>query len=167
MRIPWRVVVLAAVFASSVSGRARAQDTPAGSSRPRVEARLDAIATQGTGTLQAGAGAAIPAGTYVRIAALVGAGAGGPGLSHASGRVDLVARFLLDPFAQQQRGFYAIAGVGMLAIDGTGRHAEPRLIVGIGVEGSPASGRVRALEIGLGGGVRAGFAWRDSRPNRR
>jgi hypothetical protein len=135
---------------------------PQGTVRPF--ARLDVIAATNS-SLQVGAGMAVPAGTYVR--AEVTAAAGAMRRHHETrrtGRVDVAARFVIDPFAESRRAVHAIGGLSAMH---DGREWQPRLMAGIGVEG-PARGAVRwSTELVVGGGLRVGIVARRSRPNRR
>lgn len=111
--------------------------------------------------IQAGVGAQIPAGTYVRlgITGAVGARAGSVADSRLDGRVDLLGRFLLDPFRQSRYGLSA--GGGLSARFEPGERVKPLLLVALEVEGRRrASGWVPALQLGLGGGTRIGLILR-------
>lgn len=128
----------------------------------QLELRADAILGRAT-TGHLGLGGNIALGNYLRagLAAAGGATRVPGGDVVASGRVDLVARFLLDPFREHRWGPYAGAGVGVLW-DERQRTREAVLIV-LGVEGS-AAGHVRpALEAGFGGGTRVGLVLRWGR----
>jgi hypothetical protein len=97
----------------------------------------------------------------MRVGVLGGAGAtiDGKGGSRAAGRVDVLARFLIDPFRQQRWGFSAGAGVSLRADPGD--RLRPRLLAAIDLEGQRASaGLSPSLQIGLGGGVRGGVGLR-------
>lgn len=132
---------------------------------PQPELRLDAIGSRAA-TVQLGAGANIPAGLYARIGvtgAIGRAWRGGEG--HAAGRIDLTTRFLFDPFREARYGLYGIGGVSAM-YDGV-EQWRSRVVVGLGVEGRPSHGLVGALELALGGGVRAGLVVRRPRSGRR
>ena len=132
---------------------------------PQLEARADGIIAR-TATWHLGAGANIALGNYLRAGLVVAGGATrAEGEVVGSARADLVGRFLLDPFREHAWGPYAGAGVGVLW-DETRRTREVVLLV-IGVEGGARS-RVRpALELGFGGGTRAGLVLRWGRPEAR
>lgn len=139
------------------SQRARAQ-------LPKVpiapELRLDVIGAEPT-SVQGALGVQIPAGTYMRVGVLAGAGPtiDGDGASRAAGRLDVLARFLLDPFRQSRWGFSAGAGVSLRADPGD--KARPRLLVAVDLEGRRTHAGVSpSVQVGLGGGVRGGFALR-------
>jgi hypothetical protein len=79
----------------------------------------------------------------------------------AAGRLDVLARFLLDPFRQSRWGFSAGAGVSLRADPGD--RARPRLFAALDLEGRRSRrGITPALQLGLGGGVRGGVGLRWS-----
>jgi hypothetical protein len=126
------------------------------------ELRLDVIGARPT-SVQGAVGVEIPAGTYMRIGVLGGAGVtiDGDACSRAAGRVDVLARFLLDPFRQTRWGFSAGAGVSVRA--DPGEKVRPRLLAAIDLEGRRTSaGLSPSVQIGLGGGVRGGVGLRWS-----
>lgn len=129
----------------------------------RPELRLDYLSSPDA--VQAGAGAAMRFGTYVRVAGVVGVG---PHFSDAGERVgwraELVGRFQLDPFRERRWAPYATAGV---SVRGAGSEAEEYLLVLIGVEGPLARGWSPAFEAGLGGGARVGLVLRRGGPRYR
>lgn len=132
---------------------------------PYAEYRLDAI--QGHGTLvHAGAGITIPAGTYVRVAAI---GAIGPrwddGETSLSGRTDVIARFLFDPL--RQTPIALSLGGGVSVPYETGERVRPYLTAVVDIEGRQRGGLAPALQVGLGGGVRIGLAFRTTQLRRR
>ena len=100
-------------------------------------------------------------GNYIRVAMVAGGGVTmADGESIASGRVDLVGRFVIDPFRQSKRGPYAGAGVSWRAERGeTGR---AYVVMMFGLEGNPGARFVPAIEVGLGGGTRVGVILRRS-----
>jgi len=126
------------------------------------EFRADAIVANGT-TVQGGAGVVLPAGVYVRVAIDGGIGTTWRDAStYTTGRVDLVARFLLDPL--RETGLAFSAGGGLSApIDHDGFRT-PYLTIVFDVEGRRRSGFTPALEVGLGGGARVGIVLRRSPP---
>ena len=140
--------------------RAQRQQIPVAS-----EVRLDVLGG-GPASVQGAVGVVIPSGYYVRIGVLAGAGATveREGSSRAAGRVDVLARFVIDPFRQSRWGFSAGAGVSVRADPGD--RARPQLLAVLDVEGRRARrGFTPALQIGLGGGVRGGIGlrWSDRR----
>lgn len=139
---------------------------PAGHAQQRVplapEVRLDVIGAHPT-SVQGAIGVEVPAGTYVRVGVLGGAGATieSDGASRAAGRLDVLARFLVDPFRQSRWGFSAGAGVSVRADPGD--RVRPRLLVALDLEGRRSRGGVSpSVQIGLGGGVRGGVGLRWS-----
>lgn len=124
------------------------------------EARVDGIFAR-TGAVEAACGLSVPAGIYVRMGLVAGAGFGRHGID---ARTDFVSRFSLDPFRQSRWAPYGGAGLSgryRAAADGG---SKAYLLVVLGVEGPlPAgkpSGWVPAFEIGLGGGARVGIVLR-------
>jgi hypothetical protein len=147
--------------------RALAQQS-ARSSFPPLELRVDAIDVRSTrfGTYQAGIGTNVPLGYYVRLEIV---GAGGvtqrDSVDHKSARVDAIARFLLDPFAETEWGL-SIGG-GMSTMIEEGERTREYLVVVADLEAPRVAGIVPALQIGLGGGVRIGIVARGYRSGRR
>lgn len=126
------------------------------------ELRADAFFASGT-TVQGGAGIVVPAGAYVRVGLDGGAGESWRhGSSFASGRVDVVARFLLDPLRENSVAFSFGGGLSE-PIDRDGFRT-PYLTIVMDVEGRRRGGFTPALEVGLGGGARVGFVLRRSPP---
>jgi hypothetical protein len=102
-------------------------------------------------------------GNYVRLALLGGAGrVWRDGSARAIGRLEVHARFHLDPFRQSALGAY---GLGGLASSWESRATwEPRLVLGIGVE-LPTRARTRwAVEAALAGGLRLSAVLRRGDP---
>jgi hypothetical protein len=147
--------------------RAGAQGVPAPT--PQPELRLDVIAGHQP-AVQVGAGVQIPAGYYVRLGldaavglalgdheSLIGSASPAPG--RLDGRLDLLARFLLDPFRQSAYGLSVGGGLSLRAEPGD--RVRPLLLVAADIEGRrSAHGIVPALQVGLGGGVRIGVVLR-------
>jgi hypothetical protein len=137
-------------------------------SLPPLELRVDAIDARSAhwGTLHGGVGANVPLGYYVRFEVV---GAGGATrrdtIDRNSGRVDALARFLLDPFAESSWGF-SIGG-GMSAMFGEGTRPHEYLVVIADLEAPRVGAIVPALQIGLGGGLRVGLVGRAYRTGRR
>lgn len=136
---------------------ARAQ---AAGERLTPELRVDAIAASGRTSVQAGGGVQIPAGYYARIGLIGAAGtdvvANG---SRSSGRVEVIGRFLFDPFRQARWGLSVGAGLSLRAREGDYGH--PYLLTVFDLEGPRASSGVApAFQVGVGGGVRMGAALR-------
>lgn len=132
------------------------------------QARVDVFAARRT-ALQAGAGASTPLGTYARLDLVGGLGtqlddAGGAGRG-ISARVDLVARYLFDPFREKRIGVYA--GGGLSTRYDRGPEWRGLMVALLGIEGRPGRLAVPFLEVGYGGGLRIGLGVRKSLPDRR
>lgn len=131
---------------------------PAKPMRLRPALRVDALIDRDPGA-QVALGLAIASAYNVRLE--VDAGVGGVSRSAgwvAAGRLDLLARVLSDPFRQSRWGLSAGAGIGQrLEAE---RTASTVAIVTLGVEGPSDGGWVPGVEIGLGGGFRAGLTLR-------
>jgi hypothetical protein len=139
---------------------------PASAQQARIpivpELRIDVLGADPT-SVQGAVGVEIPTGYYVRIGLLAGAGATiePDGASRAAGRVDVLARFLIDPFRQSRWGFSAGAGVSLRADPGD--KARPQLLAALDLEGRRSRGGLSpSLQVGLGGGVRGGIGLRWS-----
>ena len=133
--------------------------------RWRPSLRADAIIDRDPG-VQLALGVAIAAAYNTRIS--IDAGIGGanrPDGWATAGRVDLMARILADPFRQSRWGAYAGGGIGL--------HPEARRrpaivgIIALGIEGPSDGTWVPGVELGLGGGVRAGVTLRRAPMRRR
>ena len=152
-----RLVVGAAGVALFVS-------TPVAAQRPsgaQGELRLDVIAAS-TPSVQIGAGVNVPAGLYVRLGGTVAAGfANRDGTTHGAARGEVIARFLLDPFAESPHALYGLGGIS--AMVDPFEQWRPRVVVGLGIESRVRNRRAVAAELSLGGGVRLGFAIRRGR----
>ena len=150
-----RVALLLALVAPDVA-RGQAADDLA----PMPELRLDAARIGNRFAIQAGGGVQIPLGYYTRIGVIAAAGGDVERFAQdASGRLDVIGRFLLDPFRQTRWGLSAGAGVS-LRVRARDR-VRPYLVSVIDLEGPLGSGRLApAFQIGLGGGVRLGAALR-------
>ena len=131
--------------------------------RVTPELRADVIRLNDHFGVEAGGGVQIPMGYYTRIGITAAAGAIA---SDASGRLDIVARFLFDPFLQQRWGLSAGAGLSLRAR--AHDHVRPYLLTVIDLEGPHSStGLSPSLQLGLGGGLRLGGALRwGARRNR-
>jgi hypothetical protein len=160
------ILVAHAVCATALAaqGSAGNDDPRAVAALPQWESRLEAVAADVPSAV-AGLGINVRAGWYVRAGALLAAGVAVPdnGAQRGLMRLDATVRFHLDPFAERRRGLYAGAGI-TAAHHGAGAGAQPpQLMFLAGIEGQIQRGRVWALELGLGGGVRLGLARRSAR----
>jgi len=161
-----RRLLAAAALLTACAAAAGAQ-IPKPSVQP--ELRLDVIAGHQP-AVQAGAGVQIPIGYYVRLGldgtlgvatgdrkARIGTADASPG--RLDGRVDLLVRFLLDPFRQSAYGLSV--GGGLSARAEPADRVRPRLLVAADLEGHRSThGIVPAIQLGLGGGVRIGVVVR-------
>jgi hypothetical protein len=127
--------------------------------RAQPELRADLIAGRQPAA-QVGAGVQLPLGYYVRIGLVGAAGVRLDDVSpRADARIDLLARFLLDPFRQSRYGLSVGGGLGLRAEPGD--RVRPVLLVAADLEGRrSARGITPALQVGLGGGVRLGVVLR-------
>lgn len=127
----------------------------------RPEVRADVIAGRSTAT-ELAAGLALPVGNYVRLA--IGAGAGiarSSGRWGQAGRLEVAGRFVVDPFAERHWTVYGAGGLALLY--DRFEHWRPALTLLFGIEGPFRYPVAPAFEVGLGGGIRAGFAFRRVR----
>lgn len=155
-----------AVAVAGHPGRATAQRLAV---RAVPELRADVILGD-RAAVHLGAGIQIPLGIYVRLGLTGAAGRriGGsaprpPGRSSASGRADVLARFLLDPFRQTAYGLSLGGGLGVRAE--AGERIRPALLVAVDLEGRRSTrGLVPAFQAGLGDGVRLGVLLRRGPP---
>ncbi len=167
MPVSVRWVVRALSVAGLFAGAAPALGAQDYVFQPTVQwqGRADVASSARGSALLLGGGANVPAGYYVRLGL---DGVAGPiltgGTTRVAARVDLTARFLLDPFAEARVGWYAGGGV---AASHDGTDLTPYLTLLVGREG-PTAGRWRsAVELGVGGGVRLGVVIRRTRQNGR
>ncbi|CAN5130435.1 hypothetical protein BH09GEM1_BH09GEM1_13540 [soil metagenome] len=148
-------ILLVAATSSSV---ARAQALLDAVVKP--ELRADAITSRSQTVVQAGGGVEIPAGYYARVGVIGAVGAPLASVGrNLSGRLDVIARFLFDPFREHAWGLSAGAGVSMRVAEHD--KVRPYLASVIDLEGPRgASGIAPAFQVGLGGGIRVGAALR-------
>lgn len=136
----------------------RAQNVPP----PYAEYRADGIFGRGT-SAQGGVGASIPLGIYVRLGVDAAAGATWRDqTTRASGRVDMIGRFLLDPFRETPVGLSFGGGISVPYTDGDAR-VRPYLTIVVDVEGRTRGPVTPAVQMGLGGGTRVGVVLRASK----
>ncbi len=165
-RVLWGRRALVATVVGLVIGSAEVQAqgaTRQPAFRPVV--RADAFLAR-VDAFHAGAGLTREVGSYVRLDGVLGAGVARAGdATAASGRVEVVGRFLLDPFRQSRWGFYGGGGLIGRLDDGDDVRGYFTLVLGAEL---PGSGRVRpALEVGIGGGTRVALVVRRGRLDRR
>ena len=160
----WLLLSLAALAPACAAAQQRARS----SSLPPLEIRVDGIDVRSSrsGTLQAGVGANLPFGYYVRLEIVGAAGVTRRDtVDRNSGRADVLARFLLDPFAEAPWGL-SIGG-GMSAFFEDGVRPREYLVIVTDIEAPRIAGVTPALQLGLGGGVRVGVVLRRYRAGRR
>jgi hypothetical protein len=156
-RLALGVLAVLASMGVSRSGGAQA-------AAPRVAPALRADAFTGAPrAAHLGIGVGVRLGTYAWLDVAGGAGVADDGgddgaRTRTSGRVEVMGRFVLDPFEQARRGPYAAAGIAARLDDGMRRRLH--LTAVIGVEGRRTSRWLPAFELGFGGGVRAGVTLR-------
>jgi hypothetical protein len=155
------VIVRRAAFVAVLSGVLVVADVAGAQDSTRVqpEVRADAILSDRQ-VVQGGVGLNIPAGFYARIGVVVAGGADiERGFAVTAGRVDVLARFLLDPFRQARWGLSVGGGVSLRAREGD--RVRPYLLTLVDLEGPRIrAGWAPALQVGLGGGVRIGLGIR-------
>lgn len=152
--------MLATAMGSAIvlSSAAVAQGIPAPA--PMPELRADVI-TGHQPAVQLGGGVQLPMGRYVRLGVVGAAGVPtGDGAKRGlDARLDLLARFLLDPFRQRPLGLSAGGGLSLRAEPGD--RLRPLLLIAMELEGRrSARGWAPALQLGLGGGARIGVVLR-------
>ena len=143
---------------AAVSSSAHAQATLDAGITP--ELRVDAITGRGSTVVQAGGGVEVPAGYYARIGVMGAVGAPvSSGARSIDGRLDVIGRFLFDPFREHAWGLSAGAGVSLRVAERD--KVRPYLAAVVDLEGPRgASGVAPAFQVGLGGGVRVGVGLR-------
>jgi hypothetical protein len=163
MRVWARRALCTVLLFAAVACTARAQIH---STRLALESRADVFVARTT-ALHAAAGVNVIAGTYVRIGVVAGGGARRiDSVWRSSGRVDVVARFHVDPFGESRWGGYAGGGASYFFDRGVPGRA--RAVIVIGFEGRSTTRRwVPGVELGLGGGARIGVTLRRARAARR
>ena len=133
-----------------------------GAAQGRPEVRADAVFSE-KAAIYAGAGILFPLGTYVRSGIV---GAAGVADGRGSFRADLVNLFHADPFRESRWGPYAGGGLSFRRDSGD-PHGKASLFAVLGAEGPGRGGYSPSVEIGLGGGIRAGMVLRRSRERTR
>jgi hypothetical protein len=111
-------------------------------------------------TVQPGGGITVALGYYARVSASIGyALRNDTTLIDGRWRGDLLGRFILDPFRQQRWGFAVGAGLSF--------RQRPYLTVIAEVEGPELGRWLPAIQVGAGGGFRAGAVLRRAVKGRR
>lgn len=129
---------------------------------PQWEVRQDLTVARELGA-HVGAGFNVRAGYYARLGATLNAGAlrDAQHVWVGAQRVDLSARFLLDPFGERSRAWYGGGGVSIAQRPGVPAVTTMQLVVGL--EGAQEGKVTPAVELGVGGGVRLGVVLRGTR----
>jgi hypothetical protein len=155
-----RAVVVLLMLSAALSSVAHAQSTLDAGVKP--ELRIDVITARSSTVLQAGGGVEIPAGYYARVGIIGAVGAlVSSGERSGNGRLDVIGRFLFDPFREHAWGISAGAGVSLRAAQHD--RVRPYLATVFDVEGPRGGNGVSpAFQVGLGGGIRVGAALRWS-----
>ena len=164
-RALWRHPARAAVLVAALTGATDLEAQERGLQAFRPIARIDAFSAR-VDALHAGIGVTRGLGSYVRLDYVIAAGAARVASETvASGRAEVVGRFLLDPFRQSRWGFYGGAGLLGRLDDGADPGGYVTLLFGAEL---PGEGSMRpAIELGIGGGTRIAFVLRRGRPDRR
>jgi hypothetical protein len=134
--------------------------------RVRPSVRLDYTAMpRGSGLLDLGAGLAVPAGTYVRVGLDAGVDLLARTARDRSARVDLLARYLLDPMRESPVGVSVGGGLtSRFARVGAPSYG---VVLLAGAEFRQGARWRPAVELGLGRGVRAAVVLRRAPARRR
>lgn len=117
----------------------------------------------------------VPAGIYMRTAFTAAIGLSDADSAAGSvGRLEIIPRFLLDPFRESRYGLSIGGGIGitnsegLLTVPRNPSIEEPKvrwrpyLAVVLDLETKKTAGWTPAVQIGLGGGIRLGVAIRAS-----
>lgn len=131
----------------------------------KLEARFEVVSARHT-TYAIGPGVTYPLSSYARAAVWVTSGRpiGEFGtdndVTNLVGRAEGVVRFLLDPFKERERGFYAGAGVGVRWVSHVS--GTEYLMLQVGLEREVAK-VLAAVELGVGDGARLAVVVRQPR----
>jgi hypothetical protein len=110
---------------------------------------------------QLGVGLNVGTDAYTRVGIIAATGVATDGhATQSATRVDLVARFLLDPFRQSPWGISA--GGGVSAANTQNGRWRPYLVGVLDFEGAKHGPIAPAVQLGLGGGVRLGVVLRSA-----
>lgn len=161
----YRLYVTALCFVVSPLLRplAAQEDERTVSALPQMELRQEVTFARAEGA-HLGVGVNLRAGYYVRLGGAIAAGVirGPDNVWVGAPRLDVTARFLLDPFGERPRALYGGAGVSVIRV--AGGNATTTLLLVAGLEGRRRRTITPAIELGLGGGVRLGVVLRRTRP---
>ena len=144
---------------------AQANDGRVVRTAPQWEFRQDATVSREPGA-HLGVGVNVRADYYVRLGVALSAGAfqRDDNVWVGSQRLDLTARYLLDPFGERPRGWYGGGGVSIA--QRPGERATAALLLLVGLEGRARRVVIPAVELGVGDGVRVGVVLRRPRAGR-
>jgi hypothetical protein len=143
-----------AVVVFGVGGRAGAQGPPISS-----EIRIDGFRSAAS-AIELGASVTVPGGNYARTAFTAATGVVfRDGVSASASRVELISRFLLDPFRESPYGLSVGGGAGITNAN-AGASWRPYLAAVIDLEFARRGPLTPALQLGLGGGARLGLILR-------
>lgn len=157
-RLP-RLTIAMTLLGFARTARAQMRLTPP----PYAEYRVDGISGRGT-ALEAGGGVSLPMGIYVRLGVDGAAGTTWrDGGLRTSGRVDAIARFLLDPFREVPVGLSLGGGLTVPYVQGD-KTLRPLVAAVVDIEGRMHGRFTPAVQLGLGGGARLGVVIRTSPP---
>jgi hypothetical protein len=154
-------IVGAALALATLGGAATAsaqRPAPSSAQQPgtRFEIRVDHHFT-GIRSTEGGVGAFAPMGTYVRVGAVLAAGASRePSGSRRTARGEGALRFQLDPFRERRIG--VSVGGGVVARWAEDDKLRPYLLALVDLEGRGR--RSPAVQLALGGGLRVGVILR-------
>jgi hypothetical protein len=159
--------IVAAIAVRAAGAQAPQPRPPAATNEARIDARF---ATNNS--IEAGWGYSIPLGVYVRATAIGALGKASTDSGQlSSARVEVLSRFLLDPFRESRFGLSVGGGLGLTnsqgfaTIDKLGmphRQWEPYLALIADLELTKSAGWQPALQVGLGNGLRVGLLFRSS-----
>ena len=159
-------MAFAVLALSGTTREARAQQRnqqPAQRLQPEV--RADYIGSRAAAA-HVGFGLNVPATAYVRLGIVAALGqAWSSGNATIAGRVDGLVRFIVDPLREARWAPYAAGGIGGI-YDGSEKWRGV-LVGALGAEGPVTGHVVPAVEVGFGGGVRIGVAFRRAMRGRR
>ena len=146
------MLLIAGIFSAAA---VHAQGPP-----PTHELRVDAMASRHT-AVEVGASVIVPGGVYARTAFTAATGvAWRDGTTASATRVEVVSRFLLDPFRESPYGLSVGGGLGATNAAG-GPHWRPYLAFLFDLELTRVGGTTPAIQLGLGGGARLGVVLRS------
>jgi len=150
----WRLI---SVLVAALIARA-----PLGAQGPSTthEFRIDALASRQT-AIELGASVIVPSGVYARTAFTAASGITRHGSATSLAmRAEVISRFLLDPFRASPIGLSIGGGIGISNVAG-GPGWRPYMAFVADLELKRAGALTPAIQLGLGGGVRAAVVLRS------